>query len=42
MEIYFKNFSMEDLSYDGIKQEKQQSKNEQLSWVRKLIEKLKH
>lgn len=40
MEIHFKNFSMEDLTYKEFEQEKQQSKNKLLSRIKKLIGKL--
>ena len=42
MEIHFKNFFMKDLSYEKFEQEKRRSKNEQLSWIWKLVAKLKH
>jgi hypothetical protein len=40
MEIHFKNFSMEDLTYKEFEQEKKQSKNKLLSRIKKLMEKL--
>ena len=40
MEIHFKNFSMEDLTYKEFEQEKKQSKNKLLSRIKKLMKKL--
>ena len=40
MEIHFKNFSMEDLSYDDFEQKKQKDKESKRSLILKLIERL--